>query len=263
MVETATSKRRGRKPAPAILAQPAVDAEVPPVSFGETAAIAFAPVEPAAITIDALVGAAPTAEPKQEAAPAPVIEAAEPVEPASEITEVIEEQPVASLSSAVAENSSEGSSAMATAYEAASTTADFSDKAKAMFGDFNDRAKSAMEKSAKLGEEMTEFTKGNVEALVTSGRVAAKGCETLAQDLAETMKKNFESATATMKSFAAVKSPTELFQLQSDYARSYFDGAVADASKFSEAMMKLMGDIAQPLSSRYALAAEKIKATAL
>ncbi|SFR84176.1 phasin family protein [Sphingomonas jatrophae] len=152
---------------------------------------------------------------------------------------------------------------MATAYEAASTTADFSDKAKAMFGDFNDRAKSAMEKSAKLGEEMTEFTKGNVEALVTSGRVAAKGCETLAQDLAETMKKNFESATATMKSFAAVKSPTELFQLQSDYARSYFDGAVADASKFSEAMMKLMGDIAQPLSSRYALAAEKIKATAL
>ena len=120
-----------------------------------------------------------------------------------------------------------------------------------------------MEKSVKMGEEMTELTKGNVEALVQSGRVAAKGAEALAQDVAETMKKHFESATATMKSFASVKSPTELFQLQSDAAKSYFDTAVADMSKFSEQMMKLAGDVAQPLSSRYSVAMEKVKATTL
>ena len=61
--------------------------------------------------------------------------------------------------------------------------------------------------------------------------------------------------------FAAVKSPTELFQLQGEYAKASFDSAVAEASKLSETMMKFAGEIAQPLSNRYALAAEKIKTT--
>ena len=65
------------------------------------------------------------------------------------------------------------------------------------------------------------------------------------------------------KSFAAVKSPTELFQLQSEFAKSSFDSAVAEASKLSEAVVKLAGEIAQPISSRYAVAAEKLKAAAL
>jgi len=132
-----------------------------------------------------------------------------------------------------------------------------------MFTEINDRAKAAMEKSAKAGEELTEFTKGNVEAFVTSAKTAAKGAETLGQEVAEYGKKSFESASAALKSFATVKSPTELFQLQSEFAKSSFDGAVQEASKLSEAWVKLAGDVFQPLSSRYALAAEKFKAVAL
>ncbi|MDB5663073.1 MAG: phasin family protein [Sphingomonas bacterium] len=128
-----------------------------------------------------------------------------------------------------------------------------------MFGDVNERAKTAVEKSTKIAEEMAELTKGNVEALVASGRVAAKGAESMTQEVAEYSKKNFESATGALKSFAAVKSPTELFQLQSEFAKSSFDTMVAEASKVSESMLKLMGEIAQPLSTRYAVAAEKMK----
>ena len=132
-----------------------------------------------------------------------------------------------------------------------------------LFGDVNERAKGAVEKSAKFAEELTELTKGNVEAFVASGRVAAKGAEALTQEAAEYSKKSFETATGALKSFAAVKSPTELFQLQSDYARSSFDSAVAEASKVSESVLKLVGEIVQPLSSRYAVAAEKLKTAAL
>ncbi|RYE57725.1 MAG: phasin family protein, partial [Rhizobiaceae bacterium] len=82
-------------------------------------------------------------------------------------------------------------------------------------------------------------------------------------DLADYGKKSFETASATMKSLAAVKTPTEMFQIQSDYAKSSFDSAVAEASKFSEAWLKLAGEVFQPISSRYALAAEKIKTAAL
>jgi phasin family protein len=137
------------------------------------------------------------------------------------------------------------------------------EKVKDMISDFNDRAKAAFEKSAKAGEELTEFTKGNMEALAVSAKTAAKGAESLGQEIADYSKKSFETATATMKSMASVKTPTELFQLQSDYAKTSFDSAVAEASKLSEAWLKLAGDVFQPLSSRYAIAAEKIKSAAL
>jgi len=136
------------------------------------------------------------------------------------------------------------------------------EKVQTMFADINVRAKAALEKTAKAGEEFTEFTKGNMEALAVSAKTAAKGAEALGQEMADYGKKSFESASATMKSLTAVKSPTEAFQIQSEYAKSAFDSAVSEASKFSEAWLKLAGEVFQPLSVRYALAAEKIKSVA-
>ncbi|WP_294392492.1 phasin family protein [uncultured Sphingomonas sp.] len=148
---------------------------------------------------------------------------------------------------------------MTTMATAASTT-EATDKAQALFGDASNRFKTAFEKSGKMGEDMVEFAKGNVEAMIASARVAATASQTLSQEAADYGKKSLESATVAFKSFATVKSPTELFQLQSEFAKAQFDSAVAEASRLSETMMKLAGDIAQPLSNRYALAAEKIKA---
>ncbi len=129
-----------------------------------------------------------------------------------------------------------------------------------MFADMQTRTKASVEKSSKLVEEMSAFAKGNVEAMMTSGRIAAKGAETLGQEAVEYGKKSFEGAAAAFKGMVAAKSPTELFKLQSDYARASFDAAVTEGSKLSEAWLKLVGEIAQPLSSRVAIAADKIKA---
>jgi phasin family protein len=131
-----------------------------------------------------------------------------------------------------------------------------------MFTGFNDRAKAAMEKSGKMVEEMNEFGKGNVEALVESSRIALKGFESIGQDAAEYGRKSFEGFTAAMKSMASVKSPTELFKLHSDFVKASFDQAVAEASKNTEAMIKLAGDAAQPISNRFAVAADKAKSIA-
>ncbi|MBS0502211.1 MAG: phasin family protein [Proteobacteria bacterium] len=135
-------------------------------------------------------------------------------------------------------------------------------KATELFNDFNTRTKAAVERSTKLAEEFNEFNKGNIEALVESGRVAAKAAETIGQQAAETARKNFEQTTAALKSFASAKTPTEFFQLQSDYARTAFDALIADASKNSETFLKLAGDVFQPISNRFAVAAEKIKVAA-
>ncbi|WP_066812857.1 phasin family protein [Sphingomonas asaccharolytica] len=136
------------------------------------------------------------------------------------------------------------------------------DKGQAYFAEFSTKAKAAAEKSAKAFEEMNEFGKGNVEALVESGKIAAKGFETLGQDYADYARKQFEGTTAALKSFAAVKSPTEFFKLQADFVRGQFDSFVAESSKNTEAMLKLAGDVAKPISNRVAIAAEKIKVAA-
>ena len=135
-------------------------------------------------------------------------------------------------------------------------------KAETLFAEFNDRAKAAFEKGTKLFDDANDFAKGNVEAVVESSKIAAKGFEAFGQDAAEYGRKSFESATAALKSFAAVKSPTDLFKLQSDYVRSAFDSLVAETSKNTESLLKLAGDVAQPLSNRAAVAVEKIKVAA-
>jgi phasin family protein len=133
------------------------------------------------------------------------------------------------------------------------------DRTQAMFGDLNARAKQSMERSTKIVEEMTDLTRGNVEAIVASSKVAARGFETIAQDVAEFGRRSFEEASTAVKSFAEVRSATDLFRLQSEFARTAFDNAVAESSKMSEAMIKLAGEVAEPITSRYSVAAERVK----
>ncbi|MGU3317296.1 phasin family protein [Sphingomonas sp. M6A6_1c] len=130
------------------------------------------------------------------------------------------------------------------------------------FTDATDRAKGAVDKSQKLLQEASEFGKGNIEALVESSKIAARGLETLGQDAAAYAKKSFEEATAVAKTLTSVKSPTEFFKLHSDYVRSSFDALVQHSSHNAEAVLKLAGEVVQPLSNRVALAAEKLKVAA-
>ena len=155
-----------------------------------------------------------------------------------------------------------GVKTMATTNKAAETGQIAAEQFRAAFGDINERAKAAAEKSAKIVEELADLTRGNVEALVASSKIAAKGVETLSQDAAEYSRKSFEEASAVLKSFAEVKSATDFFRLQGDYARSAFDAAVAESARVSETVLKLAGDVAEPINSRYTVAAERVKTLA-
>ncbi|MDP8914153.1 MAG: phasin family protein [Pseudomonadota bacterium] len=139
------------------------------------------------------------------------------------------------------------------------TTKMINDRTQALFGDMNGRAKETVERSTKIVEEMTDLTRGNVEAIVASSKVAARGIETLSQEVAEFGRRSFEEASAAVKNIAEVRSATDFFRLQSDYARTAFDSMIAESSKMSEAMMKLAGEVAEPITSRYSVAAERVK----
>ncbi len=119
--------------------------------------------------------------------------------------------------------------------------------------------KDMMEKNMKSMTEMTEFAKGNVEAMVESAKAAAAGAETLTTHFVETSKKSMEEAQAALKTMTSAKTPNELLAAQNEFAKAQFDKAVATISHFSETWMKLAGDVVQPISSRMAVAAETVK----
>ena len=134
------------------------------------------------------------------------------------------------------------------------------DRVQAVFGDVNERARAQIERNTRIAEELTELGRGNVEAMVASTKVAAKGVETIGQEVAEYSRKSFEEASAALKAFAELKSPTDFFRLQSEFARTQFDSLVSETSRFSETVIMLAGDVAEPLAGRYTVAADKVKA---
>ena len=124
------------------------------------------------------------------------------------------------------------------------------------------QAKTAFAKGTELTSDVTEFHKENLEAVVASGKVLAAGMQDMGREAMADTKTAAETMTADVKKMVAVKSPTELFQLQGEIARRNLDTGIAQTSKNFEAMMKLAGDVFAPISSRASVAAEKIRKAA-
>lgn len=233
----------------------------------------FEPKPKVAVPFADVTSAAPTGSPAVEAPVPPVLPVVDPLPaPVAAVEQVSDTVDV--VTDSVAETVAETiPAAEQIVEEAASQTAETAvqgkdimeatiEKTQALFADFNDRAKAQVEKNTKFVSEATEFAKGNVEALVESGKITAKGLETLGQDAADYGRRSFESATAALKSLSSVRSPADFFKLQSDYVRASFDSVVAETSKNTEAFIKLAGDAAQPISNRFAVAVEKVKTAA-
>lgn len=141
---------------------------------------------------------------------------------------------------------------------ATAKTPDFTKPVTEAIGEFQTKAKAAYDKGTEALTEATEFAKGNVEALVESGKILAAGAQDLGKTYVEEAKSAYETLTADLKEMAAIKSPTELFQLQGKIMRRNFDSLVATGSKNTEAVLKLANDSFAPLSGRMSLAAEKL-----
>lgn len=276
--KSAAKPRRSAKPAaaktlpglpsdPPSDAKPAVAAPVAKTAPANTGLPLTSPAKTAEKTVAPVIAkvAKPAPAASVAEAPAPVatpvkvpVEAAKPAEAKPEPAAPILSSPTAAVSA--------DSKPKDTIMEATSTienaAKDTAAKTQAMFGEAQARTQAGMEKSAKLFEDMIAFNKENLEAVVESSKIAAKGAETLGQGAADYAKRSFEQVSQVMQTLSQVKSPTEFMKLQSDFARSSFDSMVAETSRSTEHMMKLAGEIAQPLSNRLAVAAEKMKTVA-
>ena len=141
-------------------------------------------------------------------------------------------------------------------------TPEFTKSVSDAMSEIQTRAKEAYEKSTEMAGEASEFTKGNVEAIVESGKILTSGMQDMGKTCIDEAKSAFETLTTDMKEIASIKSPTELFQLQSKLMRRNFDSLIAFGSKSSEAMVKLANESMSPISSRMSIAADKVSKVA-
>ena len=136
------------------------------------------------------------------------------------------------------------------------------EKATEFFADVREKANEASEKGKKFAAEAVEFNKANVEAVVEAGKIVAKGAQEIGKTNMEFAKKNFEEVQVAVKELTSVKSPTDFVKLQGELARKGFDTAVAQGSKNTEAMVKLVSEMFQPISNRIAATTELFKKAA-
>jgi len=141
-------------------------------------------------------------------------------------------------------------------------TAEITSKIKTAVSEVQEKAKEALDKGAAAFSEYNDFSKGNLEAVVESGKILASGMQSLGTTMVSDGKAAFETLSSEVKELTKVKSPTDFLKLQTEFMRKNFDTAVAYTSKNSEAMLKIASDAAAPISGRFSLALDKIKKAA-
>ena len=146
--------------------------------------------------------------------------------------------------------------------KAQTKTAEYSAQVKDGVADLQSRAKNAYGKGTEMAAEMGTFTKGNMEAMVESGKILASGMQDIGKTYVADTKVAVETVTADAKEVAAVRSPTELVQLQTKIASRNFDATIAAVSKNTEAWIKLTNAAMAPLSNRMSVAMEKVRKAA-
>ena len=243
------TKEEAAKPVVAEASARTPTAIVPPA---EPAKVEAVKVDAAKVEVKAKPSPAKTAtaEPAPTKAPASKVAAAKPVAAKPSKTKTVS-KPAAPKPASIKETK-----IMAT------TNTEITTKIQDAVKDAAAKAKTYAEKSQVGLGEVGAFAKGNVEAMVQSTKILASGMQEMGKGYVAEAKTAFETMTTDAKDLASAKSPTEFFEKQNAILKKNFDAAVAKSSKSSEAMLKLVNEAFQPLSTRMSLAMEKVKKAA-
>lgn len=105
--------------------------------------------------------------------------------------------------------------------------------------------------------ELADFNKETVEAVIASSNVVAKGVEDLGQEIATYAQTAVEKNIETAQKLFAVKSVQDIFELQAEWAKSAFDGFVAESAKLQDMSMALSTKASEPINKQVNAAVEK------
>jgi hypothetical protein len=103
-------------------------------------------------------------------------------------------------------------------------------------------------------EDLQAAAKDNLDTTLKSFGALSKSGQAIAVEVADYSKKSFEQGTATLEKLFGVKSLDKAFEVQSEYAKSAYEGFVAEATKLGELYADFAKEAYKPFETALARA---------
>jgi len=101
-------------------------------------------------------------------------------------------------------------------------------------------------------EDVQKLGKDGLDNAVKAMTALTKGYQAIAAEIVDYTKKSFEDGSASIEKIAAVKSLDKAIELQSDYAKTAYEAAVARATKIGELYTDLFKEVFKPYEAALA-----------
>jgi hypothetical protein len=98
-------------------------------------------------------------------------------------------------------------------------------------------------------DEVQKMSKDSMDATMKSFGALSKASQTIATELADFSKKSFEDGTKVMEKMFGAKSLDKAIEIQSDYAKTAYEGFVAQATKIGELYVDLAKEAYKPFEA--------------
>jgi hypothetical protein len=106
-------------------------------------------------------------------------------------------------------------------------------------------------------DNIQKLGKDNMDAALKTFGTVSKGAQTIAVETADYAKKSFEQSTATLEKLVGAKTLDKAFEIQTDYAKTAYEGFVAQSAKMGELFASLAKDAFKPYEGLVAAATPK------
>src|SRR6185312_1209257 len=83
-------------------------------------------------------------------------------------------------------------------------------------------------------EDLQQVSKENIDIAMKSVGAVSKSAQAIAVEVADYSKKTFEQGSAALEKLFGVKSLEKAIELQTEYAKTAYEGFVAEATKIGE-----------------------------
>jgi len=98
-------------------------------------------------------------------------------------------------------------------------------------------------------EDVQKMSKDSMDATMKSFGTFSKTTQAIAAEFADYSKKSFEEGTKVFEKMMGVKSFDKALEIQADYAKTAYEGFVAQATKISELYADLAKETYKPFEA--------------
>jgi hypothetical protein len=98
-------------------------------------------------------------------------------------------------------------------------------------------------------EDFQQVGKDNMDSALKSWGALSKGTQAIAVEMADYSKKAFENSTAALEKLFGVKSFDKAIEVQTEYAKTAYEGFVAEATKIGELYADLAKETYKPFET--------------